>query len=221
VTTYEKSVDVEAPVRTAYNQWTQFESFPKFMAGVDRIEQTTPTRTHWQTSIGGVTREFDAEITEQHPDERIAWRSVNGPEHAGVVTFHRLDDKHTRVHLQMDYSPDSLTEKAGAALGVVGSRIQGDLGRFKEFIEHRGSETGAWRGDVDRSPQQGERQMGDRGGSSSQSVPPLGTPNAVDEPDFAGEHTRPTFADEPAPEGRDESVPRGHAGMDRNNGNPL
>jgi uncharacterized membrane protein len=192
VTTIEKSVDVKAPVRTAYNQWTQFESFPRFMSGVDRIEQTTPTRTHWRTTIGGVTREFDAEITEQHPDERVAWRSVDGPQHAGVVTFHRIDDQTTRVHLQMEYEPESLTEKAGAALGVVGSRIQGDLDRFRDFIEHHDGETGAWRGDVARSPQQGEQPMGDRGGSGSQSVPPLG-----------------------------ESTPPSPADLDRNRQNPL
>jgi uncharacterized membrane protein len=156
MTTIEKSVDVETPVRTAYNQWTQFESFSNFMEGVDRVTQVTPTRTHWETSIGGVNREFDAEITEQHPDERIAWCSVTGPRHAGVVTFHRLDDKHTRVHLQMEYEPDSLPEKVGAGLGVVGHRIQSDLSRFKEFVENRGRETGAWRGDVPRPPQQGD-----------------------------------------------------------------
>jgi uncharacterized membrane protein len=137
VTTIEKSVDVKAPVRTAYTQWTRFESFPKFMTGVEKVEQTTPTRTHWRTSIGGVTREFDAEITEQHPDERVAWRSVDGPDHAGVVTFHRLDDLTTRVHLQMEYEARTLTEKAGSALGVVSHRIQDDLGRFKELIEQR------------------------------------------------------------------------------------
>jgi uncharacterized membrane protein len=209
VTTIEKSVDVQAPVRTAYNQWTQFESFPKFMEGVDRIEQTTPTRTHWKTTIGGVTREFDAEITEQHPDERVAWRSVDGPGHSGVVTFHRIDDKTTRVHLQMEYQPETLVEKAGSALGVVGSRIQGDLGRFKEFIEQRGTETGAWRGEVERAPQQGEHQLGERGGSPSQSVPPVGGTG----PDFAGEHTRPAFSDEPAPEGR--------GGPGHTHGNPF
>ena len=155
MTTIEKSVDVSTPVRTAYNQWTQFESFPKFMEGVDRITQQTPTRTHWKTTIGGVTREFDAEITEQHPDERVAWRSMDGPTHAGVVTFHRLDDRTTRVHLQMEFAPESFTEKAGAALGVVGHRIQGDLDRFKEFIEGRGGETGSWRGDVQPPPQAG------------------------------------------------------------------
>jgi uncharacterized membrane protein len=153
MTTLEKSVDVSAPVRTAYNQWTQFESFPNFMEGVDEVTQQTPTRTHWKTSIGGVTREFDAEITEQHPDERIAWHSLDGPTHAGVVTFHRLDDSTTRVHLQMEYAPETLAEKAGAALGVVGHRIQGDLDRFKEFMEQRGGATGAWRGDVSPPPQ--------------------------------------------------------------------
>ena len=214
MTTIEKSVDVSAPVRTAYNQWTQFESFPKFMEGVDRITQETPTRTHWKTTIGGVTREFDAEITEQHPDERIAWHSVDGPQQSGVVTFHRLDDRTTRVHLQMDYEPESLTEKAGTALGVVGHRIQGDLKRFKQFVESRGGETGSWRGDVDSPPQQGDHPAtGDRGGTSARSIPPGG----LGEPDFAGEHALPTYADEPSTEGPDESVPRdrgGPGGMD-------
>jgi uncharacterized membrane protein len=156
VTTIEKTIDVKAPVRRAYNQWTQFESFPGFMSGVERIHQVTPTRTHWEINIGGIRREFDAEITEQHPDERVAWKSVDGPEHGGVVTFHRLDDETTRVSLQMEYHPDTLTEKAGAALGAVGSRVKGDLERFKHFIEHRGEETGGWRGEVPRSPQRGE-----------------------------------------------------------------
>jgi uncharacterized membrane protein len=157
VTTIEKSIDVEAPVSRAYNQWTQFETFPAFMAGVERVSQLTPTRTHWEINIGGVRREFDAEITEQHPDERVAWRSVEGPEHGGVVTFHRLNDHTTRVHLQMQYHPETLTEKAGAALGAVGTRIKGDLERFKDFIESRGQETGGWRGDVNRPPQAGEQ----------------------------------------------------------------
>jgi ribosome-associated toxin RatA of RatAB toxin-antitoxin module len=213
VTSIQKSVDVGTPVRIAYNQWTQFESFPTFMEGVDEITQQTPTRTHWRTTIGGVTREFDAEITEQHPDERVAWRSVDGPQQAGVVTFHRIDDETTRVHLQMEYEPESLTEKAGTALGVVGHRIQGDLDRFKEFVEHHG-DTGAWRGDVAASPQRGEPVPSDRGGTSAMSIPPGGLEAA---PDFADEHTRPTYADEPAPEGQDESVPRdrgGAGGMD-------
>jgi ribosome-associated toxin RatA of RatAB toxin-antitoxin module len=204
MTTIEKSVDVAATVRAAYNQWTQFESFPSFMEGVDQITQQTQTQTHWRTSIGGVTREFDAEITEQHPDERVAWRSVSGPPHSGVVTFHRIDDRTTRVHLQMEYAPESLTEKAGAALGVVGHRVQGDLLRFKDFIERNG-DPGGWRGEVDRPPQQGEPRAATRGGTSERSVPPR-------DPDFAGEHTRPTYADEPSTENPDESVPRGRGG---------
>jgi uncharacterized membrane protein len=146
--TFAKSVDVAVPVRTAYDQWTQFESFPEFMSGVDRIEQRGDTDLHWVTSIGNVTREFDATITEQHPDERIAWRAVNGPAQAGVVTFHRIDDRTTRVHLQLELEPQGIAEKAGSVTGVIGHNIQQDLGRFKDFIEHRGEPTGGWRGDV-------------------------------------------------------------------------
>jgi uncharacterized membrane protein len=150
MTTVEQSIDVEVPVTTAYNQWTQFESFPKFMDGVDRIDQLTPTQTHWVTSIDGVHREFDAEITEQLPDERVAWTSVEGPKQAGVVTFHRLDEGRTRVMLQLDFQPSDPVEKAGAALGFVGRQVKGDLARFKEFIEAQGREEGGWRGTVDR-----------------------------------------------------------------------
>jgi uncharacterized membrane protein len=150
-----QTVDVAVPVSTAYNQWTQFESFPKFMEGVERIEQVTPTRTHWVTKIAGVQREFDAEITEQHPDERVAWRTDQGTHQAGVVTFHRLDDQHTRVTLQLEHEPEGIVEKAGDALGIVQRRVKGDLEHFKEFIEARGHEEGGWRGEVGRSPQTG------------------------------------------------------------------
>jgi len=150
MSTVEKSIDVDVPVSTAYNQWTQFESFPQFMEGVDRIDQTSDTMTHWVTSIGGVTREFDAEITEQHPDERVAWTSVDGPKNAGVVTFHRLGPDRTRIMLQMDFEPEGVVENVGDKLGIVGRRADGDLKRFKSFIESRGTETGAWRGEVDR-----------------------------------------------------------------------
>jgi uncharacterized membrane protein len=150
MSTVEKSIDVDVPARTAYNQWTQFESFPQFMEGVDRVDQTSDTTTHWLTSIGGVSREFDAQITEQHPDQRIAWSSVDGPKHAGVVTFHRLDADKTRVMLQMDYEPEGVVENVGDKLGIVGRRAEGDLKRFKDFIESRGTESGAWRGEVDR-----------------------------------------------------------------------
>ena len=150
MSTVEQSIDVEVPVRTAYDQWTQFEEFPRFMEGVEKIDQISPTRTHWVTKVAGVKREFDAEVTEQLPDERVAWTSVDGPRHAGVVTFHRLDQGKTRVMLQMDIQPEGVVEKAGDALGVDKHRIKGDLERFKEFIEERGAETGAWRGQVDR-----------------------------------------------------------------------
>jgi uncharacterized membrane protein len=143
-----QSVDVSVPVRTAYDQWTQFEEFPRFMEGVEEIRQLDATHTHWRTKIGGVEREFDAEITEQHPDERVAWNSTTGPDHAGVVTFHRLGDAETRVTVQLDWSPEGVVEKAGDVLNLDERRVKGDLARFKEFIESRGVETGAWRGDV-------------------------------------------------------------------------
>jgi uncharacterized membrane protein len=145
-----QSVDVEVPITTVYNQWTQFESFPNFMEGVQEIRQLDPTHTHWVTKVGGKTREFDATITEQHADERVAWKSDSGPHHAGVITFHQLDPTRTRVTAQMEIDPEGFLEKVGDKLGVVEGRVKGDLQRFKEFIEKRGSETGAWRGDVPR-----------------------------------------------------------------------
>jgi uncharacterized membrane protein len=146
----QESIDVEVPVRTAYNQWTQFESFPEFMDGVVSITQLDDTRNHWVTKVGGVTREFDTEITEQHPDERVAWKSVGGDtKHAGVVTFHRLSDTTTRLMIQIDWEPSGIVEKVGAAVNVDDHRVKADAKRFKAFIESRGTETGAWRGDVD------------------------------------------------------------------------
>ncbi|OQR61220.1 cyclase [Streptomyces maremycinicus] len=145
----EESIEVGVPVHTAYDQWTQFETFPAFMSGVDRIEQRTDTLTHWVTSVNGVRREFDAEITEQIPDERVAWTTVSGEaRQAGVVTFHRLDDSHTKVMLQMEFQPEGVTETVGDKLGFVKRQTKGDLERFKEFIEERGQETGGWRGVV-------------------------------------------------------------------------
>lgn len=149
MTQIQQSIDVDVPVRTAYNQWTQFESFPEFMSGVESITQLDDKRLHWVTSIAGVEREFDAEITEQHADERVAWASTGGDtKQAGVVTFHRLDDAKTRVMVQIDWQPSDLVEKIGSAINVDEHRVKGDLGRFKEFIEARGHETGEWRGDV-------------------------------------------------------------------------
>ncbi len=144
------SVDVAVDVRTAYNQWTQFEEFPKFMEGVESVEQLDDRHLKWHVEIAGVDREFDAEITEQSPDQRIAWRSRSGVDQGGVVTFHPLDDNNTKVTLQMDFEPEGAAEQVGDKMGIVSSRAKGDLERFKEFIEERGSETGGWRGDVDR-----------------------------------------------------------------------
>ena len=148
--THIEHVDVAVPVRTAYNQWTQFEEFPQFMEGVEEIRQTDDTHLHWRTKIAGITREFDAEITEQHPDHRIAWKSTSGTTNAGVVTFHRLSDTTTRVTVQLDTEPEGLLEKAGDALGVLQRRMKGDMQRFKALIEGRGTETGAWRGTVEQ-----------------------------------------------------------------------
>jgi uncharacterized membrane protein len=150
MSTVEESIDVNVPVRTAYNQWTQFEEFPRFMEGVEEIRQIDDTHVHWRTKIAGVEREFDTEITEQHPDHRVAWRATQGTRHAGVVTFHHIDDDTTRIMLQMDTEPEGLVEQAGDKLGVLKRRVKGDLGRFKEMIESRGSESGAWRGDVEQ-----------------------------------------------------------------------
>ncbi|MDQ3981782.1 MAG: SRPBCC family protein [Actinomycetota bacterium] len=147
----EQSVEVGVPVRTAYNQWTQFEDFPHFMEGVKEIRQLDDTSLHWTVEIAGQVREFDAKITEQTPDQRIAWTTIDGPHQAGVVTFHRLDDNRTKVMLQMEYEPEGLMEKVGDAVGFVKARVKGDLERFKGFIESRGQETGAWRGEVDQT----------------------------------------------------------------------
>ena len=147
----QQSVDVDVPIKAAYDQWTQFESFPQFMGGVERITQLDDTHNHWVTNIDGVKREFDTEITEQHPEERIAWASTGGEaKHAGVVTFHRLDANKTRVMIQIDWEPEGLIEKAGAALGFDDRQVKADAEKFKQFIESRGAQTGAWRGDVGR-----------------------------------------------------------------------
>lgn len=146
-----ESVDVEVPIGVAYDQWTQFESFPQFMEGVESVAQVSDTRNHWVVKVGGATREFDTEISEQHPEERVAWTTVGGDlEHAGVVTFHKLSDTTTRVTIQMDWDPHGLLEKAGAAVGVDDRRVKGDARRFKEFIESRAEPTGGWEGDVPR-----------------------------------------------------------------------
>jgi uncharacterized membrane protein len=144
----ERSVQVDVPVRTAYDQWTQFEEFPQFMEGVKEVRQLDDTHLHWRAEIAGKDEEWDAVIAEQIPDERVSWHSTSGAHNAGVVTFHRIDDGVTRVMLQIDYEPEGMVEHAGNMLGMVSRRVEGDLERFKKFIEERGRATGAWRGEV-------------------------------------------------------------------------
>jgi uncharacterized membrane protein len=148
--TIEQSIEVDVPLASAYNQWTQFEEFPQFMDGVKEVRQLDDTHLHWVAEFGGRRHEWDAEVTEQRPDERVAWRNVDGKDNAGVVTFHRLDDTHTRLMVQMDYLPEGVVERVGDAIGVPERRVQADLQRFKEMIESRGIETGGWRGEVKR-----------------------------------------------------------------------
>ncbi|MDX3093211.1 SRPBCC family protein [Streptomyces sp. ME01-24h] len=145
--TISESVDVNVPLHTAYNQWTQFEEFPNFMEGVEQVTQVDDRHNHWVTNVAGSRREFDTEIVDQLPDERVAWRTVTGDvKQRGVVTFQELDASRTRVNLAMEVQTSGLAEKAAEALGVVDRRARGDLRRFKHFIEERGDETGGWRG---------------------------------------------------------------------------
>ena len=146
-----EAIDVEVPVRTAYNQWTQFETFPTFMEGVKSVRQLDDQTIHWVAEVAGKQKEWDAKITEQTPDERIAWTAIDGAHNAGVVTFHRIDEGRSRVTLQLDVDPEGPIENVGDALGFVKSRVKGDMERFKDYIEHRGAETGAWRGEVDQT----------------------------------------------------------------------
>jgi uncharacterized membrane protein len=148
MSTIEQSIEVDAPVRTVYDQWTQFEEFPRFMEGIDEVTHLDATHLHWKASVGGKTNEWDAEITEQLPDKRVAWKSTSGTANAGVVTFHRLDEHRTKVLVQLDWEPDGVVETLGSAVGSDSRRVQGDLERFKELVESRGAESGAWRGEV-------------------------------------------------------------------------
>ena len=144
-----ETIDVNVPVRTAYNQWTQFEDFPRLFSFVESVRQLDDTTLQWKVKIGGDLREFDARITEQHPDERVAWNSIGGDEnHAGAVTFHQLSQDVTRVTVQIDWKPEGVKDKVGAVLGLDDRAIRMDLENFKEFIESRGSASGAWRGDI-------------------------------------------------------------------------
>ena len=159
----EKSIEVDAPVSMVYNQWTQFEEFPHFMHGVESVHQVDDKRLHWKAEIGGKHLEWDAEIFEQIPDQRIAWRSTTGPLNTGMVNFESLGPNRTRIYLKVNYEPEGAMEKAGSAMGMVGSRIEGDLKRFRDFLEKRGAETGAWRGRIEGKQVESASNMGSAG----------------------------------------------------------
>jgi uncharacterized membrane protein len=146
----EESIEVNCPVSVAYNQWTQFESFPQFMEGVESVTQLDDTHLRWVAEIGGKRHEWRAEITEQKPDQAVAWRAEDGHYNSGVVTFEPVDGSTTRINVVMEHETEGLTETLGSALGSDSRRVKGDLERFKDFIESRGVETGAWRGEVQR-----------------------------------------------------------------------
>jgi uncharacterized membrane protein len=146
--TVEKSIEVNLPVRTVYNQWTQVEEFPRFMDGIEEVRQLDDTRSHWRAAIAGFEVEWDAEITEQIPDQQVAWRTSNGPEHTGVVKFAPIGEGRTRVSVALGYDPQKVDASARDNRGDAERGIEGDLQRFKKFIESRGKATGAWRGEV-------------------------------------------------------------------------
>ncbi len=150
-TTIEQSIDLDVPVRAAYDQWTRFEEFPQFMKGVEEIRQLDDRHLHWVAELGGTRHEWDAEITEQQPDERVAWRNTDGKDNAGVVTFHKLSDASSRVMVQIDFVPEGIKEKVGSAINAPDRQIKGDLERFKELVEAKGGpDEGGWRGEVPR-----------------------------------------------------------------------
>jgi uncharacterized membrane protein len=146
----EESIEVNVPVSTAYNQWTQFEEFPEFMEGVESVKQIDDTHLRWVAEIGGKRHEWTAEIVEQKPDKMVAWRALEGHDNSGTVTFEPLDQNRTRINVVMEHETEGLTETLGSALGADSRRVKGDLERFKELVESRGAETGAWRGEVEQ-----------------------------------------------------------------------
>ncbi|MEU6516087.1 SRPBCC family protein [Streptomyces sp. NPDC046978] len=149
MSTVKEAVDVEVPLRTAYNQWTQIEEFPNFMEGIEEVRQLDDRHNHWVTNIGGVQREFETEIVDQLPDDRITWRVVDGDtRQRGCFRFQRLDDARTRVEVTMDVEPTGLAETGVHMLGIINRQVKGDLSRFKDYIEHQGGESGAWRGRI-------------------------------------------------------------------------
>jgi uncharacterized membrane protein len=180
-TTVTADIEVDVPVRVAYDQWTQFESFPQFMTGVESVRQIDDTTTHWVVSIAGVKREFDADVSDQVPDDHVAWRSTAAEvQHRGRVDFRPGSDGRTRIDLTIEWEPEGFIEKAGAALQLDDAQVKRDLHRFKEFIEDRNSPTGAWRGEVHGGQETAPGSGGSRTGS------PAATPGTVNPPTSGG-----------------------------------
>jgi uncharacterized membrane protein len=149
MTTFSERIDVDVPVRVAYDQWTQFESFPQFMEAVDRVEQVDDTTLNWTATIAGITKHWRARIVEQRPDEVVSWESTEGARNDGAVRFESLGPNRTRIELTIDVDPDGLVETAGAALGIVERQVKGDLERFRDYVEGSGAASGAWRGRIE------------------------------------------------------------------------
>jgi uncharacterized membrane protein len=160
--TVKKSIDIDIPVRAAYDQWTQFEDFPKFMEGVEGVKQVDDKRLHWRAKVGGKVNEWDAEIFKQEPDRVIAWRSTSGERNEGTVTFTPLGADRTKIELAMHWEPKDVVERVGDVFGADDRRIQGDLDRFKEFIESRRSPTGSWRGRIEGEHVEEDTEAGPR-----------------------------------------------------------
>jgi uncharacterized membrane protein len=148
VETIKESIDVAVPVATAYNQWTQFEEFPKFMEGVESVQQTDDTHLRWVAEVGGERREWQAQIVEQVPDEKVAWQATGGDGPNGIVTFEPLGEARTMITVEMSYEPEGLKETLGAKIGLDSRQVKEDLQRFEQLVEALGQETGAWRGEV-------------------------------------------------------------------------
>lgn len=182
-TTLEHSVELRVPAGTAYDQWTQFESFPSFFEHVESIEQVDDRHLRWHVRLGGSAQEWTAEIVEQIPGKRIAWRTVDGPRHAGVVTFHRLTDGSSRVMLQMDYEPHGVAQRTADALGVVRRAVAADLDRFRAFLEERREATGTWRGSVPAAGERAGRAGAEAGPGSGRTPEGHGGEGADDGPD--------------------------------------
>jgi hypothetical protein len=213
----EHSIDINVPVREAYDQWTQFETFPQFMEGVESVRQLDETHLHWVATVGGQRKEWDAEITEQTPDQRIAWTSTTGDHNAGAVNFHRLGEERTRVTLTMDIQPSGPVEAIGTAVGIPSGQVKGDLDRFRDFIERRGTATGGWRGEVEQGDVTGSRDdarelagAGAMGSYGAGSAFDTGTAGSTYDPDTAPAAT----ADDPYGLGTDPTATPGAGRID-------